>query len=116
VALQALVHAPQPIRERSHYENRKVWHFIHKKNEALLGDGSHLAMSLRAVATLGDPSIRAISPKMSPCASVSITLPFSSISTSPERTKYILSPLSPSLKITSPGAKLMGGDPAWAKS
>lgn len=48
MALQALVHAPQPIRERSHYENRKVWHLIHEKQETLLRDGSQLAMSLGA--------------------------------------------------------------------
>ena len=66
------------------------------------------AVLARAVAARGDPSIRAISPKMPPCDSFSTTLPSRSISTSPERITYILSPLSPSAKMTSPGLKRGG--------
>jgi hypothetical protein len=44
--LQQFVHAPQPIYERAHYVKRKVWHLINEKQEALLGDGSHLTIGL----------------------------------------------------------------------
>lgn len=46
------------------------------------------AVLVRAVAALGEPSIRAISPKMPPGESVSTTLPSRSISISPERITY----------------------------
>jgi hypothetical protein len=46
--LHSPVHAPQAVGERSHYVKRKIWHLIHEKQEALLADGSHVAIRLGA--------------------------------------------------------------------
>jgi hypothetical protein len=91
--LQALVHKPQPLYERAYHEKRKIWHLIHEQYEifSLMAATSQFVLA-RHVATLGDPSIKAISPKKPPDATVSITFPFSSISTSPERTTSIIRP------------------------
>src|SRR6188508_3172979 len=93
----------QPVGESAHHRNGEERRLMHKKKESLFGNrGDSQAVLALAVAARGAPSISAISPKIPPGPSFSTTLP-SSISTSPERMTYILSPLSPAVKMVSPG-------------